>query len=365
MRILYQSRSVVPSNSANSVHVMQMSDSFSNLGHEVALVAQKGALGEVDELFSSYGVTPSFELLWVRRVRRTTDYMSSFVQSALHLIRFKPHLVYAREIMGSWLAILLRYEVIYEAHIPLNRERWSAQIILGWLLKSEKLKRLVVISEALKVEYQKENLRPELEILVAADGAEQNMSEAECLGSENRLQVCYAGSLSSGRGLEIILELAERCGWADFHVFGGSPEDISRWTSGRERAENLSFYGFCPRSRILSALKGADVLMAPYQKAVYLESGLDTARYMSPLKVFEYMAAGKAIIASDIAALREVLEDGKTAILCNPEKIAEWEEALVLLRDDPVRRIEFGNSAQLVLREKYTWLERAQKVLTF
>jgi glycosyltransferase involved in cell wall biosynthesis len=83
---------------------------------------------------------------------------------------------------------------------------------------------------------------------------------------------------------------------------------------------------------------------------------------MSPLKIFEYMAAGRAIICSDLPVLREVLTDGETARLCHPERLDEWRRAVEELRESPELRRELGKAAQRVLIERYTWTGRGSRI---
>ena len=69
---------------------------------------------------------------------------------------------------------------------------------------------------------------------------------------------------------------------------------------------NVELAGYLPHGEVASFLAACDVLLAPYQRQVSIASGFDTARWMSPLKIFEYMAAGRLVLCSDLPALREV-----------------------------------------------------------
>ena len=79
------------------------------------------------------------------------------------------------------------------------------------------------------------------------------------------------------------------------------------------------------------------------------------------MKIFEYMAAAKPIIASDLPVLREVLNDSN-AILVDPEDIDAWRDALAALRD-PKRREQLGRKAHDDFLRSYTWQARASRVL--
>ncbi|MDT8267847.1 glycosyltransferase, partial [Roseomonas sp. DSM 102946] len=81
------------------------------------------------------------------------------------------------------------------------------------------------------------------------------------------------------------------------------------------------------------------------------------------LKLFEYMAAGKPILVSDIPALREILADGGTALLLPPGDVAAWAAAARALLADPARAAALGARARAVLLETYTWDARAAHIL--
>jgi len=86
---------------------------------------------------------------------------------------------------------------------------------------------------------------------------------------------------------------------------------------------------------------------------------------MSPLKVFEYMEAGKAIIASDLPVLREVLVNMDNCILCHPSQLEAWEKSLSHLVKNEKLRLELGSRAQMHLINSYSWNRRAERVRLF
>jgi glycosyltransferase involved in cell wall biosynthesis len=124
---------------------------------------------------------------------------------------------------------------------------------------------------------------------------------------------------------------------------------------------NVLFTGFVPNERIPLYQSAADVLLMPYQRTVATSSGGNTAEICSPMKMFEYMAAGRAILSSDLPVLREVL-DGTMAVFCPLEDAGAWETALGgLLADLPLRQV-LGQRARAAV-EQYSWVRRAQRVL--
>jgi glycosyltransferase involved in cell wall biosynthesis len=99
----------------------------------------------------------------------------------------------------------------------------------------------------------------------------------------------------------------------------------------------------------------------PYQREVSVSGGGNTASYMSPMKMFEYMATGRTIIASDLPVLREVLDESNAA-LCNPDDISDWRDALLRAKTD------LAWSEKLAVKslgdvEKFTWKRRVSNIL--
>ena len=119
--------------------------------------------------------------------------------------------------------------------------------------------------------------------------------------------------------------------------------------------------GFVPNIDLPKYQAACDVLLMPYQHQVAASSGGDIARYLSPMKLFEYLASGRPIVSSDLPVLRETL-NAKNAIMLSPEDINGWKIALQNLSSDPVRRLALGNQARQDAMS-YSWSERARKIL--
>lgn len=86
------------------------------------------------------------------------------------------------------------------------------------------------------------------------------------------------------------------------------------------------------------------------------------AYYTSPLKLFEYMAAGRAIVASDLPGWADVVTHGKTALLVPAGDVDALAAAIQQLYDDAHLRESLGTQAQLHVRQHYTWAARAQQI---
>ena len=367
MRTVYLSNSIFPSRTANSIHVMKMCQAFARNGHEVVLLARGRSGGEarVNDPFEFYGVEPNFMLEktpWVEIKGRAYLYA---LLTAIKAKRFKPDVVYGRCLHSCYVSTLFGLPVIYEAHVLPEQVGRKTKWVHRRLLQSKRLQRLVAISEALKQAYCQEYDVPESKVLVAHDAADipRLSGNAERLPKNGRLHVGYVGHLYPGKGMEIIAPLIGACPWADFHIIGGMDSDVDYWKGQLQDARNVTFHGFVPHAETDAYRQACDILLAPYQRSVSTCGGGDIARWMSPLKIFEYMAAGKPIVCSDLPVLREVLRHDENAWLCTPDDPKEWIEALTLLRDNPKIRTQLGKQARQEFEAKYTWTARAVKVL--
>ena len=266
----------------------------------------------------------------------------------------------------------MHYETIFESHKPIENK-------LGNILFSAlniKLKGVVVISEALKRYYKDNYPKISNQIYLFPDGSDPIQKKAapsKISNDRNKILVGYAGHLYKGKGMEVVSKLVALCPWAEFHIIGGTNGDINLWKNQLSTYDNVFFYGFLPHKEISSYLLTFDVLVAPYQRevAVYnqnlkrllVDENKNVARWMSPLKIFEYMSVGKAIVASDLPVLKEILKDGENALLVDPDNTDKWALALWKLKDNEWLRERLGRLAKMEYEKRYTWIKRAENIL--
>ena len=235
-------------------------------------------------------------------------------------------------------------------------------------------KRLALITsalrEALKERYG--NLNHSSDVLLAPNGVElerfehlPTTADARCeLNLPEAPTVVCTGHLYTGRGVELFTQLAEafqnkgvRFLWA-----GGRPADVEMWQSRTRNLHNLTFSGFIPNARLPMYQAAADILVMPYSREIGISSGIGhSAQVSSPMKMFEYLATGRAILASDLPVFQEVLNE-QNAVFCPPENPTAWEAALQALLADPARRGKLSRQARDDA-QKYSWTERARRIL--
>lgn len=358
MKIVYLSSSKIPSLTANSIHVMKMCQAFASKGHSVKLICIDGKK-KVDDEYDFYGVERCFEII---KLRRPKGRVGNFVYGLRirHLLKnghSLPDIFYARNIYGLAFIANTGIPLIYEAHSIPGSMR---SLLENWLLSRTNFARLVVISNVLKSKYlELFGFLDEKMIRVAHDAADLPLNYSDNIINldDKKVNVGYFGSLYTGRGLGLISELVRRLPYINFHIIGGLPNNVSIWKSKLDHYSNVFLYGFMPHPEAEKYRQAMDILIAPYQETVV------TSEWMSPLKIFEYMAAGKAIVCSDFPVLREVLSDGINALLVSPRDVDQWYEALIKLSADSALRHKLSTNARKKVEKYFTWTIRAARVL--
>jgi len=363
LTIAYLSPSYIPSRSANSVHVMKMCEALAELGNNVILLAKYGNIEKLND-YAYYGVTNNFKI--IKNRVGTVKIISELYHAVVNIykcIKIKPDLIYSRHYSSIYLASFLNIPFIHEDHsIPTPLHRF----ILKYIFR-KKLKKIVLISEALKKDYQVifPHIKPDY-FIVAHDAAEDPV-DLKCnylsLNTLNRVNVGYIGHLYPGKGMEIITKLAHKMDDITFHVIGGLDSDIMHWKN-KYNLKNLIFHGYFPKCKIPSIIQNFDIMIAPFQEKIILAGGkIDIGRWTSPLKIFEYMAARKPIIASNIPTVAEVLTSNDNAILVPPNDLNLWQYSIRLLANNKSLRDKLTTNAYNLFKLKYTWSKRAELIM--
>jgi glycosyltransferase involved in cell wall biosynthesis len=368
MKLVYLSASKIPSREANSIHVMKMCQAFGHLGHEVTLLAPNVTNDlepGVSDPYAFYGVDRCFvlrKLPW--RPVKGRGFIYGFEAGRL-ASRLGVDAVFGRSLHACSVAARSGVPTVWDAHmlsfLQRRDERWLFRLLIG-----APGFRYISVNCASLGRCIAEQV-PELEgrIVVAHNGADvlaEGVEPAD-LGGGGRPQIGYVGHLYPGKGFEIIRPLAAQMPWADFHVVGGEQQTVEALRSDPTLPKNVRLHGFVPPAETERLCLAFDVLLAPYQADVRIAGGGETAAWMSPLKVFGYMAAAKPIICSDLPVLREVIEDGRNGILVPHDDPAAWAVVLQRLMDDRALRERLGATAHADFLARHTWQRRASRVL--
>ena len=171
--------------------------------------------------------------------------------------------------------------------------------------------------------------------------------------------VVYTGGLLEWKGVEVLVDAARELPEVRFAIAGGMPADVERVRARARGLDNVRLDGFQEPGRVPLYLAAADVLAVPNRSRPAI-----SARYTSPLKAFEAMAAGVCVVASDLPSLREVFTHGRDAWLVAPDDPRALAAGLrAVLADDALRaRLAAALAARAA---QHTWDARAARLVAW
>lgn len=221
--------------------------------------------------------------------------------------------------------------------------------------------RVFVITEALRREMAARGV-PEDRLVVLPNGVHTHLFEPrprdpeleEALGLRGTTVIGYAGGLVDYEGLELLLEAvaALKARRADFRllVVGDGPHEAAvRATADRLRLGDVAvFTGRVPHEQVGRYLSLVDV--APFPRLP-----LPVCELISPIKPFESMAMGRAVVVSSVAALTEIVADGTTGLVFEKGSVGSLTAVLERLLDEPDLRAKLGDSARTWVRNERDW----------
>lgn len=172
----------------------------------------------------------------------------------------------------------------------------------------------------------------------------------------------FVGGLRPWHGVEALPELLERlCGGhpgvqlviaGDGQLRGELEQELRR----RGLAARAVFLGAIQHDEVGAVLRMIDIALAPYPR-------LDHPFYFSPLKLFEYMASGRAVVAADCGQISELIRSGETGVLYPPGDLDALAAACDGLLRQPKRRLALGEAAARFIRNHYTWDHNARRAV--
>ena len=367
MKITYITNARIPTEKAHGVQIMKMCSAFVSDGHEVELIVPKRSNHITEDPFKYYVIKNKFKItkLWC------LDFLSwgmigywlqsiTFAERSAWYLLNKKGIFYTRD---ELLAVYLRLfgkDVVWEAHTNRNN-------IFVKLIKILNIQ-IISITQGLKDFYMKNGVDA-VRILVAPDAvdAEQfdiniSMEEArEKLGlPKDKKIILYTGHLYDWKGAHILAQAAKLLPDSTVVVFvGGTDNDIKNFKERFGATANIMILGKKPYEEMPIYLKAADILALPNSPVNDISS-----LYTSPMKLFEYMAVGRAIIASNLPSIREILESERNAVLVEPDKPELLAEGIKRIISDPALDKRISDEAYKDSK-LYTWLNRARSIVSF
>jgi glycosyltransferase involved in cell wall biosynthesis len=324
------------------------------------------------------------------REAATLSYNMRFIADARKLLAQKrPRLLYQRHgrflFAGAVLSRLMGIPLVleYNASEDWMAQYWDPARFSPWLRLCERVSvkaasLIVVVSNPLKQQLTKVGVTAE-RILVNPNAVDPEWFYPHCGGSKVRqdlgfrsgdIVVCFVGTFSYWHGVAVLEEAirsllgnAQPSGAPLKFLLVGDGPLASQLRNALEpfvRHGLVTFTGAIPHRSVSTYLDAADILVSPH---VPMPGGVPF--FGSPTKLFEYMAMGKAITASSLDQIADVLEHGRTALLVRPGDSSDLVEAIQRLAADTQLRSELGRNARKAALARHTWRQNAMRVLAY
>ncbi|MDO8573074.1 MAG: glycosyltransferase family 4 protein [bacterium] len=364
-----------PSEKAASLFTAKSSEAFADEGYMVTLLVPRRLGVDHSDPYGFYGIRknfrivylPTLDLFGIPVLSRVAFYVSMTVFSFATLIYIlmrsdRSSIIYSNEHLPLLLTSLVRKNTFYEIHDMPERNRSFYALLLRCIKgaivtnhwKLEHIAKVFNISRT-KLLYEPNAVEiAQFDIVTIKEEARAK------LGIKSQTPIAlYTGHLYGWKGVDTLARAAGiLSGRAEVYVVGGTREDVVRFKKSFGHILNLHIVGHRPHSEISLWQKAADVVVLP-----------NTAReniskyYTSPMKLFEYMASKRPIVATDIPSVREIL-DTTNAIIVPPDNPEAMARGIITAFENQSLVSRITDTAYRFV-ELHTWNKRAGRVLNF
>jgi len=362
-----------------SAHVRGLVRAFTELGHEVLLVSPRadGAedLGVPLGKVRVPGITDAALALDNVRVARALGHVwnNAAVEEALmKALSSGAHVLYERyspfALAGALVSRTLGIPHVLEVNAPLawEGEQFRKQALLEAAAFAEKAAfdsacRIIAVSRELREALVAQGVAAD-KVIVVPNGVDADLfapnGDARREGLDGKVVVGFVGGLRPWHGIEMLAD-AFRALAPDprFHllVVGAGPLSKAVQALSQELPGRVTHVGAVPQAEVPALVRAMDIAVAPYPR-------LDRF-YYSPLKVLEYLSAGRAVVATRIGQLTELVRHGETGLLVEPGDASGLAGAVKTLADDESLRRGLGARAAEEIRLAHSWRHRAAVII--
>ncbi len=380
MTILYPVNEPLMLKRARDARIIRMAHALSVKGHKVYLVVGKTAK-TLSEILDYYDVSLSENLAIIQvpilkgqgRIRITINaiFLWSAFRKAARIARVEPIQVFYFSVLEVADYFLKRKDFfpgakwIYEMHelarYPENfnpsprgikEEALEKRVLTG-------LDGIFTTTEALR--------------RVVADRFPRLLSATIPLGMNSvssnaplnsptgeKFKVCYIGQLYDAQGVDVLIKAMTSVPFAEAHILGGTSEQIGKLKGLAQEqgvSDRIVFYGFVEPAGIPRIIESMDVFVVPSKDTIRMN-------YVAHIKIYEFMAARRPIVASDLLSIREILTDEGNALLVRPADPSALASGIRRIREVPglARRLAEKAYGEV---SAYSWGKRAERLTEF
>jgi len=361
-KIIYIADFSLPNQSAYTIHVLKMCDAFTNLNYDVSLIVFSKKNTSFNNLKKKFLLKNHFKIVNIYKNKKKLNIVRRMIFSfkILKFLNLQKNikLIYSRSIIPSLILAFSRYKNILEIHTEMTG---ITKIIfnLRYFLINKKYISFVIIHK-----YLKKKLRIYNNIKILDDAVNINNFKFSNK-DEYRNRCVYTGSFVRGKSVELISKIAKKTPNINYDLYGNIGT-LNPKNDYIKKQKNIFLKGYAPYNQIPRILNKYPILLMPYQSSFVgvLIDSTNVSKYFSPLKLFDYLAAGKIILASNLNAYSHILKHKKNSILINSKSIDKW---CYYINTTLKNRKKFNNLRINAFKtaRSYTWDLRVEKILEY
>ena len=371
MKILYHHRIV--SKDGQFVHLEELTNALIAQGHEIRFVGPK--IVESDNFGSDGGIVPFLKKYIPQVLYELLELSYSiydFIKLIITIVQFKPDVIYERYnlffISGIWAKKITKLPFILEVNSPLYEERakfnkiglkklahWTERYV--WKNADYTLPVTQVLADII---YQETSKKNQIVIHNGINTKKFNQPlnteklKAE-LGLKNKFVLGFTGFVRDWHKIEQVLDVISEYNNKNLVLLlvgdGPARETLIAYAKKINIEDSFIVTGIISRDQINHYVDLFDVALQPA-----------VTPYASPLKMFEYLALGKLIVAPDKDNIKEILQNDYNAIFFDKNKQKSFKNALVKAIELKNKEVFYQNARKTIKQKKFTWDDNAKRV---
>ena len=351
-KINYISELNLPNKSAYSIHVMKMCEAFSALGYDINLFVINNKKNS-QKVFNSYNIKKRFKIISIFNSFKQFNFLLRIIFAFKILSKnFEYDSIFlSRSIIFALFGSIFNKKIILELHHEITGFSKLIYWTFNFLGLTQNLK-FIFLNKELKKIYKIKDKKS----VVLDDAINLEDFKKKKLKKFKKTSV-YIGSFFEGKGIEQIIRLAKYNKNLYFHIYGEK-----RYLKYDKKLKNIKIFDYVNYSKIPTILSRYEVALMPYQKKIKGRGSIWLEKYMSPLKMFDYMAAKMIIIASDLKVYSHILKNNTNCKLVKVNDDRKWSKIISLIFKNLNDYRYLKKNAYLTVK-KYTWKNRCVKII--
>ena len=274
------------------------------------------------------------------------------IKTSYNLKNNNINLIITRSILTSFFLSLFKIHHLLEIHSEMSGLTKILMINLNFI-NSKYIKKIIFISKSLRKIFNIENKK---KIIILHDAVDiKNFSQKK---KTNKIKnLTYTGSFHKGKGVELIIQLANKFSNLTFNLYG---EPLNK---SYNVPKNVRIHGYINYNKVPSKLLDSDLLLLPSSKIQYGRAkNINISNYNSPLKLFEYLAAGRVIVSSKRDGISEILKHNYNSIIVNGFEVKDWEKSIhdIINSKYKLNKIRINS---IKTAKNFTWEKRAKMII--